>query len=261
MPAYYWMQFYKALAEQGPREIVQSTVEGLLTARCVYRFARVRESQEGVLADGHQAPPGAEIISDVDWPLDEAAAYAINDIEFWRTAARGRVRWPRITLIFERDFRFDSKVKAMWTARTAREVRQVTLHFQLGDDPLFGERVTIALRMWQEHVLEGGRTETHIFNKRQVTKIAASVCNRAHPHFGWMDGGGSPVDRSYALLAAGRWPVANDLVAIGPQLIARIAAHDPEASPDLVCALDNGGVILGRPAQEPDETDQMGRQP
>jgi len=245
MPTYYWMQFYKALSESGPAEIAQSTADGLLAARCTYRFARVRESQDGTPAEGRQAPPRAEIISDVDWPLDEAVAYAINDIEFWRSTARGRVRWPRITLVFERDFRFDSKVRAMWTARTAREVRQVTLHFQVSKDPLFGERVTIALRTWQEYVLQGGRLETHIYNKRQIVKIAASICNFVHPHFGWADGG-SAADHSYALLLAGQWPVGNDLVVIGPQLMARIAAHRPEASPALVCTLDNGGVILGR---------------
>lgn len=248
MPPYYWMQFYKALAESSPSEIVQGTVEGLLAARCLYRFARVREPQDPAAAPGRLAPPGAEVISEVDWPLDEAVAYAINDIEYWRTTAKGRVRWPRITLVFERDFRFDSKVKAMWTARTAREVRQVTLYFPLADDPLCGERVTIALRAWEEHVLRGGREETHIFNKRQIVKIAASICNSVHPHFGWADGGNSPADRSYPLLLAGEWPVGNDLVAIGPQLVGRIAAHRPEASPALVCALDNGGVILWRAA-------------
>lgn len=245
MPPYYWMQFYKALAESSPSEIVQSTVDGLLAARCVYRFSRVRESDDGVPAAGRPRR-GGEPISAADWPLDEAVAYAINDIEYWRTTAKGRERWPRITLVFERDFRFDSKVKAMWTARTAREVRQVTLYFPLAEDPLCGERVTIALRAWEEHVLRGGREETHIFNKRQIVKIAASVCNSVHPHFGWADGGNSPADRSYPLLLAGQWPVGNDLVAIGPQLMGRIAAHRLEASPALVCALDNGGVILGR---------------
>jgi hypothetical protein len=247
------MHFYKALAEASPSEIVQSTVDGLLAARCVYRFARVRESHGGLPAEGRQAAAGGELISDVDWPLDEATAYAINDVEFLRSTTRRTARWPRITLVFERDFRFDSKVKALWTARTAREVRQVTLHFQVNQDPLFGERVTIALRTWYDYVLEGGRAETHIFNKRQVVKIAASVCDRVHPHFGWADGS-SPADRSYPLLLAGQWPVENDLVAIGPQLMARIAAFRPEASPALVSALDNGGVILGREAGggEPD---------
>jgi len=247
MPPYYWMHFYKALTEASPREIVQSTVDGLLAARCVYRFARVREEQGGMLARPRPAPPGAEVITDVDWPLDEAVAYAINDIEFWRSTARGRTRWSRIAFVFERDFRFDSKVKALWTARTAREVRQVTLHFQVSEDPLFGERVTIALRTWQDYVLQGGREETHIFNKRQIVKIAASVCNLAHPHFGWADGN-SPADCSYALLLAGQWPVANDLVVVGPQLMGRIAAYNPGESPSLVCALDNGGVILGKTA-------------
>ncbi|MEZ4590312.1 MAG: hypothetical protein R3D55_04120 [Chloroflexota bacterium] len=240
MPAYYWIQLYKDPGELTTREIVNKTVEGLVEAGCVYQFARITNIEDDSLPQMDQVP----ITKDTDFGINEAIDYACKDIESWQTTEKDKKWLPGIKLVFEFNFQFDEEVKAKFDEQKAKKVRQVTLDFWIRKDELFNERIMIDLDTWEEYVLIYGQEKTHNHNKHQILKIVESICNQINPHFGWLDGEMNSFDDSYELIGEGKWPVGNEFIVVGSQLIDKISEYNLEQTPNCISKLNDGGLIL-----------------
>jgi hypothetical protein len=125
MPAYYWIQLYKAPTELDIPTIVRQTVNGLVDSGCSYQFSQITTIEDDSLPQGKQRPKR----SNVEFNLDEAISYATKDLESWRTTEKAKKWLPGVTIFFEFDFRFDEEIAKGFDTEKAKKVRQVKLDF------------------------------------------------------------------------------------------------------------------------------------
>lgn len=218
MPAYYWIQLYKDPDESEIKDIVRNTIDGLIERGCVYQFAETTKIKDDTLPLMKQVP----ITKEVDFGIEQAVDYAIQDLTTWQATNEEEKKWlPGIKLIFQFDFRFDKQIEAGFDKEKAQKVRQVTLNFWIEQDRFFDKRISINIGTWEEYVLMYGEEETHNFNKQQILKIIETICNKVTPHFGWLDGETNSIDESYELIGSNTLPLRNEYVVIGQQLMGK----------------------------------------
>ena len=236
MPAYYWIQLYKAPTELDVPTIVQRTVDALVNSGCRYQLSQLTTIEDDSLPQGKQRP----IRNKVEINLREAIRYATKDLESWRTTEKAKKWLPGIALFFEFDFQFDEQVAKRFDAETANEVRQVKLNFWVRKDELFGEKIVISLHTWEEYVLMYGKDKTHDHNKKQILKMVENICNFITPYYGWLDREDNSHDAQYDFVDNDEWSVRNEFAVIGPQLIDKVSKYNLE----VVSILENGCLLL-----------------
>src|SRR6185436_13381252 len=134
MPAYYWIQLYKAPAELAVEHIVQRTIDGLIDSGCSYQFSQISTIEDDALPQRKQRV----ITNNVEIDLNEAIRHTIKDIEGWRTTEKAKKWLPGIAIFFEFDFQFDEEIAKRFNPEKAKKVRQVKLNFWAREDKLFG---------------------------------------------------------------------------------------------------------------------------
>ena len=236
MPAYYWIQLYKAPTELPIPTIVQRTVDALVDSGCRYQFSQISTIEDDSLPQGKQKV----IRKNVEIDVHEAIRYASRDLEAWRTTEKAKKWLPGITIIFEFDFQFDEELAKRFNSEKAKKVRQVKLDFWVTEDKLFGEKIVISLDTWEEYVLMRGQQETHDHNKKQILRIVENVCNHITPYYGWLDNEDNSYDAQYDFGDKDHWSVRNEFAVIGPQLIDRVSKYNLE----VVRNLENGCLLL-----------------
>lgn len=245
MPAYYSFQLYKNPEELCAEEIIRATIQSLLDVGCEYKFVTLQSVVDDSLPRDHQRI----IFSQPNFALAEATEYAIHDVEIWRTHKRHSKFWAGITMVFDFDFDFDFQFDAEILARTGSgfesSAKQVQLRFRVEEDFFCGNRVTVALNALEDELMDG-QPETSLKNKTHIFQMLNGVAVKICPHFCWSDWECGPGAESYKLLESGKWPAINDMVIIGPQLIAKVAHFSPETTPSFAGTLTNGSIILRR---------------
>lgn len=236
MPAYYWIQLYKAPSELDVSSIVQQTVDALVASGCRYHFSQLTTIEDDSLPQEKQRVRR----NTVEFDLDEAIRHAIRDLEVWQTTEKAKKWLPGIKMHFEFDFQFDEEITKRFSAETAKAVRQVNLDFWRSEDRIFGEKIVVDLDTWEEYVLMYGREETHNANKARILKIVENVCNYVTPYYGWLDGEDGSYDAQYDFMDRDDWSVRNEFAVIGPQLLDKISKDKL----NVLRILENGCLLL-----------------
>ncbi len=237
MPALYWMQFYVDPTRSSPRDTVSNTVLGLLASGCTYKGALVFTTQDTALDYMHQRVRREER----DLGLEEAESLAAE------SAARLKRAWPDAELRFTHSFDFDPNVREMIARHGGghqERVNEVDVGFEPHEDRRIGRSIAITLTTHEEYVLMYGKEETHERNRQRILGIAENIYSRVKPYFGWMDGEADSADMSYDLLLTGRFPLGNELVFIGKELMDRANLNDLIRLGHWHKSLPDGGIVI-----------------
>jgi len=233
----YWIEFYVNPSRVAVADLVTQTIQALLDSGCVYKRVRLFTTKDTSLPVERQRVSVEEQSSDIA----EATRLASRD------AAKETHTYPHAILVFGYAFEFDNEVREMITRRGERhleEVNEMELTFMPDKDEIIGRRIDLTLTTHEEYVLMYGKEDTHEGNRQRILGIAEQIYNRVKPYFGWMDGETNSSDESYGLLIRRKFPLGNEFVFIGKDLIQRANLRELKRSGHWHKELSDGGVVI-----------------
>ena len=233
----YWIQFYVNPSRVPVADVVAQTIQALLDSGCAYKCVRLFTTEDT------SVPVERQRVSVEEQSLDIAEARRLAS----RDAAKETHSYPHATLVFGAAFEFDDEARKMMARQGHRheeQANEVDLSFFPCEDELIGRRVEINLTTYEEYVLMYGKEETHERNRQRILGIAENIYNYVKPYFGWMDGETDSSDESYGLLIKGKFPLGNEFVFIGKELIHRASLRGLKRSSHWHKELSDGGVLI-----------------
>jgi len=150
--------------------------------------------------------------------------------------------------MFQFDFDFDENLSdEIWDEEEETNALFTDLGASFTYSPAgsISKYIKITLSFWEDFVLRGGETATHIGNLNRVLGFWENISRTLSPFFGVMNSElHINTDASYDLLCAGKLPVGNEYVYIGRQSLRFLNAAALKSSARPYRAIGKDGVLI-----------------
>jgi len=154
--------------------------------------------------------------------------------------------WGRIMFSF--DFDFDPELSdEIWDEEDDTGARATDLGLSFTFSPMqeAGRYCKLTLSFWEDFVLRGGQTATHIDNMRKIINILKRLSTYLSPYFGVMNNElHTNPDRSLELLRQGRLPEGNEYVYVGHEMTGMLNLDRLTSSGYRSMVLPDGAIII-----------------
>lgn len=241
MADYYYAEMLFNPDKDSFADVIEGSVKALINSGCEFTeiiIPRQRFTKE--IKWGEFSSAGIENLREMcDAVMHHSSQQGLKVISF-------PPGWGRV--MFKYDFNFDEQLSdEIWDEEEETNALSTDVGASFTYSPAgnLSEYIKITISFWEDFVLRGGRTATHIVNLNRILGFWESISRTLSPYFGVMNRElHINSDASYDLLCAGKLPEGNEYVYIGKQSLRFLNATALKSSGRPYRAIGDDSVLI-----------------